>query len=90
MKKTIITVFLVLAVLVLVFLIWELFFTESGILHTIYNGAASGINTQWRKLAGNNSSIVPLWDNTGENNEKYEDTHNNEDQQGFGININEG
>lgn len=89
MKKTIITVFLVLAVLVLVFLIWELFFAEKGILHTIYNGAASGINTQWKKLAGNDSTLIPLWDNTGTNNAKYEDQHDSKDQQGFGIDVND-
>lgn len=87
MKKTIITVFLVLAVLVFVFLIWELFFAEKGILHTIYNGAASGINTQWAKLAGNNSTLVPLWDGTGTDNKQYNDTHTEQDQQGFGIDV---
>ena len=89
MKKTIITVFIVLAVLVLVFLIWELFFAEKGILHTIYNGAASGINTQWQKLAGNGSTLVPLWDNTGTNNGQYTDDHDSDDQQGFGIEVND-
>lgn len=89
MKKTIITVFLVLAVLVFVFLIWELFFADTGILHTVYNGAASGINTQWNKLAGNGSTLVPLWDGgTGENKE-HKDTHDSKDQQGFGINVND-
>lgn len=62
MKKTIITVFLILAVLVLVFLVWELFFAETGILHSIYNGAVSGINKQWQKVSGDKSEIIPKWD----------------------------
>lgn len=68
MKKTIITVFLVIAVLVMIFLIWELFFTNAGILHSAYNAVAKGINGQWNKISGTSVNIVPYWgnDNGGE------------------------
>lgn len=68
MKKTIITVFLVIAVLVMIFLIWELFFTEAGILHSVYNAVAKGINGQWNKISGTSVNIVPYWgsDNGGQ------------------------
>lgn len=61
MKKTIITVFLVIAVLVMIFLIWELFFTNAGILHSAYNAVAKGINGQWNKISGKSVNIVPYW-----------------------------
>ena len=61
MKKTITTVFLVIAVLVMIFLIWELFFTDAGILHSAYNAVAKGINGQWNKISGTSVNIVPYW-----------------------------
>ena len=89
MKKTIITVFLVLAVIVLAFLIWELFFADSnGILHIAYNSVANGVNTQWKKLAGDNAVLMPLWDEGAKADAKRKDKHKEgEDEQGFDINI---
>lgn len=89
MKKTIITVFLVLAVVVLVFLIWELFFTDNGgILHTAYNSVANGVNTQWKKLAGDDAVLMPLWD-TSKSNKKasHTDGHDADNETGFDIDI---
>lgn len=62
MKKTILTVFLVLAVLVLIFLVWELFFADNGVMHSIYNSVAKGLNEQWAKVAGTDSVLLPTWD----------------------------
>jgi len=86
MKKTITRVFLVLAVLVAVFLIWELFFADTGILHTIYNGAASGVNKQWQKLAGDSSTLIPQWDGGDGTNDNHDSTAD-DSQGGFGIDI---
>lgn len=88
MKKTIITVFLVLAVVVLVFLIWELFFSDNnGILHIAYNSVANGVNTQWKKLAGDDAVLMPLWDQGAKANAKREDNHDEKDEQGFDIEV---
>lgn len=87
MKKTIITVFLVLAVLVAVFLIWELFFAKTGILHTVYNGAAAGINNQFHKASGTTDyNIVPLWDGGDGTNDEHENLSKQKDG-GFNIDI---
>lgn len=88
MKKTIITVFLVLAVVVLVFLIWELFFSDNnGILHIAYNSVANGVNTQWKKLAGDNAVLMPLWDQGAKADAKRKDNHDEKDEQGFDIEV---
>lgn len=89
MKKTIITVFLVLAVIVLVFLIWELFFSnDGGILHVAYNSVANGVNTQWKKLAGDNAVLMPLWGDKGaQKDAKKKDEHDDDNEQGFDIDI---
>lgn len=88
MKKTIITVFLVLAVIVLVFLIWELFFSnDQGILHVAYNSVANGVNTQWKKLAGDNAVLMPLWGDGAKSDAKKKDEHDDDNEQGFDIDI---
>lgn len=92
MKKTIITVFLILAALVLVLLIWELFFTDSGILHTVYNAMVGGINTVFTNFTGGNADagdgLLPLWDSepTGE----YKDDDNGGSMNTFEIDNREG
>ena len=62
MKKTTIKVFGVIAVLVLIFLIWQLVFNDGGIIRTGYNAMANGINGQWEKVAGDGQTLLPLWD----------------------------
>ena len=47
MNKTVKKVFLLIATLVAIFLIWQLVFNENGILRTAYNKIAEGINGQW-------------------------------------------
>ena len=61
MNKTVKTVFVLIGLLVLIFLIWQLFFNENGILVTGYNALAEGINGQWEKVAGNGSQLLPAW-----------------------------
>lgn len=64
MNKTVKTVFLLIGLLVLIFLIWQLFFNDNGILVTGYNALANGINGQWEKVAGAGKTILPQWGNT--------------------------
>lgn len=85
MKKTILKVFLILAALVLVFLVWELFFADTGILHSVYNACAQGINGQWEKIAGDGQEILPMWD--GENYGGNESNDNHHNDGGFDIDI---
>lgn len=65
MNKTVKTVFLLIGILVLIFLIWQLVFNDGGIIKTGYNALANGINGQWEKVAGSNAdNLLPLWDDT--------------------------
>lgn len=61
MNKTVKNVFLLIGLLVLIFLIWQLFFNDNGILVTGYNALADGINGQWAKVAGTGKEILPKW-----------------------------
>lgn len=61
--KTITKVFLVVATLVVVFLIWALFFNKNGVLQTGWNALISPVNSVWQKLSGDtNAKILPEWD----------------------------
>lgn len=62
MNKTVKTVFLLIGTLVAIFLIWQLFFNDGGILRTGYNALANGVNGQWEKVAGTGQKILPKWD----------------------------
>lgn len=61
MNKTVKKVFMLIAVLVIIFLAWQLVFNEGGILKTGYNSIANGINRQWAKVAGSGQTLVALW-----------------------------
>lgn len=61
MNKTVKTVFLLIGTLVLIFLIWQLVFNDGGIVKTIYNSFANGVNSQWVKVAGSGQKILPVW-----------------------------
>ena len=61
MNKTVKTVFLLIGTLVLIFLIWQLVFNDGGVVKTVYNSFANGLNNQWAKVAGSGQKIVPLW-----------------------------
>ena len=69
MNKTVKKVFMLIAVLVVIFLAWQLVFNDGGILKTGYNSIANGINGQWAKVAGTGQTLVALWgDDTAESN----------------------
>lgn len=69
MNKTVKKVFMLLGVLVAIFIAWQLIFNKGGILRTMYNSIANGINGQWAKVAGTGQSLLPAWSNrTASNN----------------------
>lgn len=61
MSKTVRKVFLVIGTLVLVFIVWQLVFNDGGIIKTMYNNIAEGINNQWKKVAGKDATLLPEW-----------------------------
>ena len=63
MNKTVKKVFMLLALLVGIFLAWQLIFNDGGILQTVYNSMVRGINTQYEKVAGKNQQLLPEWGN---------------------------
>lgn len=77
MNKTIMKVFLIVALLVVIFLAWQLIFNENGILRTGYNKMADGINNQYKKVAGGDGEVIAKWDNK-----------KNADDNGQGFDIN--
>lgn len=74
MSKTVKTVFLIIGLLVLIFLVWQLVFNDGGILKTGYNAMAKGINAQWAKVAGSNQTILATWgsDNADDNGHGFD------------------
>lgn len=69
MNKTVKKVFMLIGLLVIIFLAWQLIFNKDGILKTIYNSIANGINGQWVKVAGSGQTLLPSWDtSTASNN----------------------
>lgn len=61
MNKTVSKVFMLVGLLVIIFLAWQLIFNEGGILKTMYNSVANGVNGQWVKVAGSGQTILPNW-----------------------------
>ena len=86
MNKTVKKVFMLLALLVGIFLAWQLIFNDGGILQSIYNGVASGINTQYERVAGQGRTLIPYW---GQNNQGNAGTIQNADNNGQGFDIEE-
>ena len=74
MRKTTAKVFGFIAVLVAVFIAWQLFFNNGGILNYGYNKIAQGVNDQWAKVAGSNQELLPKWGN-GSGSEDEGGTH---------------
>ena len=70
MNKTVMKVFLVIALLVLIFVGWSAFFGDSGILVTGYAAVADAVNGAWATVAGEGAELLPPeWGDTGgENN----------------------
>lgn len=65
MNKTVKKVFMLIALLVVIFIAWQLVFNDGGILKTGYNAIVKGINGQWAKVAGSGQSLLPEWGSTG-------------------------
>ena len=61
MKKTILKVFLVIAVIVFAFLAWKMFFSDDGILVTAFDGVIGQINNAWHNLSGADNDLIPNW-----------------------------
>jgi uncharacterized membrane protein (Fun14 family) len=61
MNKTVKKVFMLIALLVGIFIAWQLIFNNGGILRTGYNSLANGINKQWAKVAGSGQTILATW-----------------------------
>lgn len=61
MNKTVKKVFMLIGVLVAIFIAWQLIFNDGGILRTMYNSVANGINGQWAKIAGSGQELLPAW-----------------------------
>lgn len=74
MNKTVFKVFALVALLVGIFLAWQLIFNKGGILKTMYNNAANGVNKQWEKVAGSGEEILPEWvdDNASDNGQAFD------------------
>ena len=69
MNKTVKKVFMLIGVLVIIFIAWQLIFNKGGILKTMYNSIANGINGQWAKVAGKGQQLLPAWsDKTASDN----------------------
>lgn len=60
MNKTVKKVFAVIALLVAIFLAWQMLFNKGGIIVTGYNAVVNVINTQWEKVSGNDE-LIPEW-----------------------------
>lgn len=78
MNKTVKKVFMLIGLLVIIFIAWQLIFNKGGILKTMYNSMANGINGQWAKVAGSGQELLPIW------------TNDNAKDNGQGFNIDTG
>ena len=84
MNKTVKKVFMLLALLVGIFLAWQLIFNNGGILQSGYNAIASGINSQYERVAGKGKSLIPYW---GQSNNGNAGNIQNADNNGQGFVI---
>lgn len=65
MKKTIVTVFLIIGVLVISLLVWRLVFAEGGVLQQGWNGLSGQVNQVWKRITGQDQDLMPEWTATG-------------------------
>lgn len=72
MNKTVKTVFMLIGVIVLIFIIWQLVFNDGGIVKTIYNAFVDGVNGQWAKVAGDGKQLIPEWGSTDDNGKGFD------------------
>lgn len=79
MNKTVKKVFMLLALLVGIFLAWQMIFNDGGIIQTVYTSIADGINGQYEKVAGQGKKLLPKWGST--------DASKKSDSNGKGFDI---
>lgn len=72
MNKTVKTVFLLIGTIVLIFIVWQLVFNDGGIIRTLYNAFVEGVNKQWHKVAGDDSTLLPDWGSTDSNGKGFD------------------
>lgn len=65
MKKTIVTVFLIIGVLVISLLVWRLVFAKGGVLQQGWDGLAGQVNKVWARITGQDQNLMPEWAATG-------------------------
>lgn len=61
MKKTIITVFIIIGALVLALLVWRLVFAKGGLLQSGWDGVANQVNNTWHTLTGGEEDVMAKW-----------------------------
>lgn len=61
MKGMIGKVFLVIAILVVIFMAWQIIFNQGGVIVTGYNAVVGIVNGQWAKVAGAGHQLIPVW-----------------------------
>lgn len=61
-------VFLIIALLVLAFLLWQVVFNDGGMLQTAYNAVVGVINKTWQTITGGTTKILPQWGDVNNGN----------------------
>lgn len=64
-NKVVVSVFSLIAIIVVIFLVWQISLGDDGILVTGYDALADGVNGQFEKVAGSGAKILPNWSETG-------------------------
>lgn len=63
MKKSVITVFLILGAVVVGFIGWNVVIGDGGVVQTAYTAVANTVNTAYSKVSGS-SDLLPAWSAT--------------------------
>ena len=63
MKKSVITVFLILGAVVVGFIGWNVVIGDGGVVQTAYTAVANSVNTAYSKVSGS-SDLLPAWSST--------------------------
>ena len=64
MKKSVITVFLILGAIVVGFIGWNVVTGDGGVVETAYTAIETSVNGAYAKVAGTGSTLLPKWDST--------------------------
>lgn len=66
MKKGILQVFAVIAILVVAMLAWDIVFNDGGVVEVVYTQVTTPINEVWQSITGDTSAIlIPEWGSGG-------------------------